>query len=103
MFEGDVDGGSWMLHAMNKGMKSVCASERLRSLCRDQMRRDGNVHRYRPNRSPMLKRRTWSAWKRSGWNEGEMGWMAVVIGGNTDFNKSSVGRSECSQLMGLQA
>ena len=55
-----------MLHAMNKGMKSVRARERQRSWYGDQMRREGKEQRYRPSRSPRLKRRTWIALKRSG-------------------------------------
>jgi len=65
--------GSWILHAINSGMKRVCAKERLKSLRLDQIRNDENVQRYRPNRSPRLKRRTWSALKRSGCRVGETG------------------------------
>jgi hypothetical protein len=44
----DVTGeedGSWMLHAMKRGIKRVCARERLRSLCGDQMIREGKEQR----------------------------------------------------------
>jgi hypothetical protein len=64
-FTGEED-GSWILHAMKRGIKRVCAKERPRSRCGDQMRREGKEQRYRPNRSPTLKRRMWIALKRSG-------------------------------------
>jgi hypothetical protein len=51
------------LHARKRGTKSVCARERPRRRWDDQTMREGKKQRYRPKRSPRLKRRKWTTLK----------------------------------------
>lgn len=83
---------------MKRGMKSVWARERPRSLCGAQIRKEGKEQRCRPNRSPRLNRRMLVEVKRSGGMSGLTGLIAVVMGGKTDYDMQAAYQQKVRQI-----
>lgn len=75
------------LHMRKIGMKSVRAAEKLSRRRDDHTRSRGNEHKKRPVQSPMLKTKKCTALKSRGCVAGLVGWIEIVIGGNTAYGK----------------
>ena len=66
-------------------MKSVLPSDNPSRFFADQTRSLGMLQRYRPNQSPTPKTRKWSELKKSGWIEGFVGRIEIVMVGKMDW------------------